>query len=292
MWRRWNGNCFYKGLSPEYQQMLAHKVDGENPVTYSKLLLTAWKLERWVEVRNPLFPKTPTTRNSNVSHSHSQGNLFPSQKLKGNHTFTAWPAAIEDHKTEEDSGPKPDREKEYEGTTGDVGDVNPSLGHITQFANVVELYQKRNCNCFGCGSPDHLVKDCLKEMGKTTRKVGLNLKEGMAKKRSWVLSEISGYTRGHPRWCPLSVKTSQKAPFLNPRPTHALQWAWKHSQGQDWWWGQLGSLGEWFHHQCSDFRNCPSLFFGSSSLEQPGRWYSEDKWVWGIVFPALWAMPS
>ena len=34
-------DCFYKGLSPEYQWMLAHKVDGENPVTYSKLLLTA-----------------------------------------------------------------------------------------------------------------------------------------------------------------------------------------------------------------------------------------------------------
>ena len=36
---------FYKSLSPEYWQMLAHKVDGENPVTYSKLLLTAQRLE-------------------------------------------------------------------------------------------------------------------------------------------------------------------------------------------------------------------------------------------------------
>ena len=38
--------CFYEGLNPEYQRMLAHKVDGKNPVTYSKLLLAAWKLER------------------------------------------------------------------------------------------------------------------------------------------------------------------------------------------------------------------------------------------------------
>ena len=32
---------FYKGLSPGYQQMLAHKVNSKNPVTYSKLFLTA-----------------------------------------------------------------------------------------------------------------------------------------------------------------------------------------------------------------------------------------------------------
>ena len=50
------------------------------------------------------------------------------------------------------------------------------------FANAIQLYQKKNCSCFGCGSPDHLVKDCPKEMGKTARKVGLNLKERIAKK--------------------------------------------------------------------------------------------------------------
>ena len=42
-------NHFYEGLSAEYQQMLAHKVNGENPVTYSELLLAAQKLERWEE---------------------------------------------------------------------------------------------------------------------------------------------------------------------------------------------------------------------------------------------------
>ena len=39
------------------------------------------------------------------------------------------------------------------------------------FANVVELYQKRNHNCFMHGNRDHLVKDCQKEMGETARKV-------------------------------------------------------------------------------------------------------------------------
>ena len=51
---------FYKGLSPEYWQMLAQKVNGENPVTYSELLLAAQKLERWVEARDLLLIQTPT----------------------------------------------------------------------------------------------------------------------------------------------------------------------------------------------------------------------------------------
>ena len=130
---------FYKGLSPEYWQMLVHKVNGENPVTYSELLLTAQKLERWVEVRDPLLPKNPTTGSLNVTHSHSQGNLFPSRKLKDHCTFTACSAAVEDHETEKDSGPKPDREKEGKfsakedvGMMGEAGDVDLLLGYIIQ----------------------------------------------------------------------------------------------------------------------------------------------------------------
>ena len=48
---------FYKGLSPEYQWMLANKVNGENPVTYSKCLLATWKLERWAEAKDPCSQK-------------------------------------------------------------------------------------------------------------------------------------------------------------------------------------------------------------------------------------------
>ena len=153
------GDHFYECISPEYWQMLAHKVDWENPVTYSELLLAGQKLERWAETRDPLFPKTTTAGSLNVIHSQSQGNLFPSRKLKGNCTFTAWCAAVEDNEMEEDSGPKHD-EKETEspaeedvGMTGEISDVNLSLGYIVWFANAVVLYQKRNCNCFGCGSP-------------------------------------------------------------------------------------------------------------------------------------------
>ena len=60
---------------------------------------------------------------------------------------------MEDHETEEDSGPKPDGEKEAQffaeedaGMTGKVGNVDPSLAYITQFANAVDLYQKKNHN--------------------------------------------------------------------------------------------------------------------------------------------------
>ena len=91
--------------------MLAHKVGGENPVTYSELPLAAQKLERWADTSDPLFPKNATTRGLNVP---SQGNLFPYRKLKGSHTFTVQSAAVEHHETEEDSGPKPDGEKEAE----------------------------------------------------------------------------------------------------------------------------------------------------------------------------------
>ena len=68
--------------------MVAHKVDGEHPVGYSDLLLAAQKLERWEEARDSLLPKTTTTGALNVTHSQTPGNLFPSQKLKGNYTFT------------------------------------------------------------------------------------------------------------------------------------------------------------------------------------------------------------
>ena len=95
---------------------------------------------------------------------------------------------VEDHEAKEDSGPKPDEEKETESPaeenaemTGEIGDVKPPLDYIAQFTNAVELYQKKNHSCFGCGSPNHLVKDSLKELGKAMRKVGFNSKERMAK---------------------------------------------------------------------------------------------------------------
>ena len=39
---------FYEGLNPEYWLILAHKVDGEHPASYSDLLLVAQKLKQWI----------------------------------------------------------------------------------------------------------------------------------------------------------------------------------------------------------------------------------------------------
>ena len=69
--------------------MLVHKVDDEHPTGYSDLLLAAKKLERQAEARDTLLLKTTTASGSNVTHSQTPGNLSPSQKLKGNHTFAA-----------------------------------------------------------------------------------------------------------------------------------------------------------------------------------------------------------
>ena len=97
------------------------------------------------------------------------------------------------------------------GMSGEVGGAGKSLGYIIWFASTVELYQKKNCNCFGCGSLDHLVKDCPKDLGKTARKVSLNLKEGTAKNGGWT-------STGYPGQSSLSIKMSWKVPFLNPDP--------------------------------------------------------------------------
>ena len=154
-------DCFCEGLNPNYQQMLAHKMDGEHPTGYSDLLLVAQMLERWAEARDPLLSKITTAGRLNMTCSQTPGNLFPSHKLKGNCTFTAQSATVENNKAEEDSGVKPEGEEEAESTAGeDVETSNKgeeadqSVGYIVCCANAVELYQNKNQN-FGCSSPDH-----------------------------------------------------------------------------------------------------------------------------------------
>ena len=118
------GDHFYKGLNPEYQHMLAHKVDGEHPTSYSDLLLAAQNLERWAKARDPLLPKTTMTGGSNVTQPQALRNLFPSRKLKGNHTFIAQSTIVESVGTEEDSTAGPEGEEELESSEGHL--ENPS----------------------------------------------------------------------------------------------------------------------------------------------------------------------
>ena len=182
-------NHFYKGLNSKYRHMLAHKMDAEHPASYSDLLLVAWKLERWAEARDLLLPKTSTTGGSNGNEPQALGNLFPSRKLKGNCTFTAQSAIGKSVGTEEDLSVKLEGEEEAEYSEGEdqetpteIGGADQPISYNVHFTNAVKLYQKKNWNCFGCYSPDHLVKDCAKDLSKFTRKVSLNAKEGTRKK--------------------------------------------------------------------------------------------------------------
>ena len=84
---------------------------------------------------------------------------------------------MESNEAEEDSGKKPEGEEEAMSsasedaeTSSGVGGADQSVRYIVHFANGVELYQRKNGNCFGCSSPDHLMKDCLKGLSKTSQK--------------------------------------------------------------------------------------------------------------------------
>ena len=119
--------------------------------------------------------------------SQMPGNLFPSHKLKGNCTFATRAVTIGNDEVEEDSSAK-EKEKwkpsagEDVETSGRVGGMGQATEYIIHFAKAVELYQKKNRNYFVCGSPDHLIWDCPKDISKFAWKMYLNMKEGMARK--------------------------------------------------------------------------------------------------------------
>ena len=75
--------------------------------------------------------------------------------------------------------------------------------------------------------------------------------------------------------------------LLEPRSTYSLDWTWEHSLGQNRWWEQLGSLGQWFYHQCSNPWIRQGSFFGCQSYEQPGWWHGGYKWFGRVILPAL-----
>ena len=130
--------------------MLAHKVDGKHPTSYSDLLLAAQKLGRQAEARDPLLPKTTTTGGLNINWLQTSGNLFPSRKLKDSHTFTAPFAIVESTEAEEDLSVKPEGEEQAESlaeedaeTLSRVRGADQSVGYIVCFANTIELYKSK-----------------------------------------------------------------------------------------------------------------------------------------------------
>ena len=116
--------------------MLAHKVDGEHPASYPDLLLAVWKLERWEEARD-LLPNTTTTGGLNITGFQTPMNLFPSQKLKGSHTFTAQSATVESIEAEKDSGAKPEEEEEAQSSAGEDAETSSGVGGVDQFLGIL-----------------------------------------------------------------------------------------------------------------------------------------------------------
>ena len=168
--------------------MLAHKVDGENPAGYSKLLLATKKIQRRAEARDPLPPKTVVASGLNMRCSQAQGNLFPSCRLKGNCTSTSPAVTVGNDEGEADSSAKQEGEEmepladEEVKALGRAGGTDQPMGYIICFAKVVKLYQQKNRSCFGCSCPNHLMWDCPKDISKSAWKVDLSTKEGKAKK--------------------------------------------------------------------------------------------------------------
>ena len=90
--------------------------------------------------------------------------------------------------TEGDSSVKIEGEEEAESSAGEdqetpneIGGTDQLISYIVHFDNAVKLYQKKNQSCFRCDSPDHLVKDCTKDLSKVARKVSSNAKMGTMK---------------------------------------------------------------------------------------------------------------
>ena len=138
---------FYEGLNPQYQQMLTHKVHGENWAGSSDLLQATWKLERRTEARGPLPPETAVTSGSNAIHSQTPGNLFPSLKLKSNHTFTAHAVTIGSVEGKTDTGSKQEEEGETDPSAdkevkalGRAEDTDQPMEYIVHFTKGVGGY--------------------------------------------------------------------------------------------------------------------------------------------------------
>ena len=179
---------FYEGLNPEYWCILAHKVDGEHPVSYSDLLLVVQKLERWAEARDLLLPNTTMTEGSNATQPQALGNLFPSRKLKGNWTFMAWSAIVESAGTEEDLTTGLEGEEEVESSEGDPVKLVEQISHSAISSDLPTYlnYTKRKTRIVS-GAAVMIIwwRNCPKDLSKVARKVSLNMKEGTMKRGSW-----------------------------------------------------------------------------------------------------------
>ena len=124
---------------------------------------------------------------------------------------------------EEDLSVKPDGEEEAESSdeedpeaSSGIGGPHQLVSYIIWFANAVTLHQRKIWNCFGCGSPDHLVRDCPKDLSKTAQRASLNAKEGMGRKGGWVPQKPVVIQQAAPDKAPKAWWHPKKLPLLTP----------------------------------------------------------------------------
>ena len=148
-------------------------------------------------------------------HSHSQVNSFPSRKLKGSHTITVQSAVVEDHETEEDSGPNPDREKEAKSP---AEEVHRTVRQSWQHRPVVRLYCPVHEHCrtipekepqlLWLWQPRSPSESLPKGPGKNCKEDRFKLEGGDGKEGRPDLSDVGGCPTSYPRQSSPSIKTS------------------------------------------------------------------------------------
>ena len=100
-------------------------------------------------------------------------------------------------KQEEEGEMEPSADEEVK-ASGKAEETDQPMEYIICFTKAVKLYQQKNRSCFGCKSPDHLVRDCPKDISKAAYKADLNTQEGTAKKGGWA-TQKSAVTQSIPR---------------------------------------------------------------------------------------------
>ena len=143
-----------------------------------------------------------------------------------------WSAIVESIGTEGDSCVKQKGEEEVE--TSEGGQETPSEIRdqiIIHFTNTVKLYQKKNWNCFRCGIPDQLVKDCPKDLTGSPEKWVLMKKKGWQRREAGPLRNPQ--LLKHHSWMRLpESKDIPNDPFLNPNSLNHwsgpknIAWVW------------------------------------------------------------------
>ena len=204
---------FHEGLSPEYQWMLAHKVDGENLVTYSKLLLAAWN-------RGRIRPKTQWEEGGWVLCWGRFGNI------KG-----GW----------------------Y------CGRVIRLYCVVCQCSRAIS---EKEMQLLWVWQPRSPGEGLTKGIGENCKEGRFKLERGDSEEGRLVLSKVGGYPRGHPRWRSQSIKTSKKAPFLNP--DSLTNW----SGAENTAWVKINDEGSWALLESGSTINTVTLeFIQACSLE-------------------------